>query len=187
MDWLKGMKFWEKSDAEKALASQRKALKEMEALEQKNTEETQADRENQEKQDKGREERKYVLDGAKIKCEMCTNPEGTLKVNLDTPSIQSKAIATEMEVGPECLVFMGNCKKSPKESVPCAAYMQTQEWSKVGEGKIQDHAPLLLSSTIDCLKGGSTIKITDCGQRQDVVNAIDSPVDPVLKKIALDF
>jgi len=168
MDWLKGMKIWEKSDEEKEQEADEKELKEMESLEQENIEATQKDRDTQEKEDKAPEERKYVIDGAKIKCDMCTNPEGTLKVNLDTPSIQSKTVATEVEVGPKSLVFMGNCKKSPKESVPCAAYMDTQKWDGLGQGKIQDKAPIILSSTIDCLKGSSTIKITDSGQRVDV-------------------
>lgn len=105
MDWLKGMKIWEKSDAEKKKEADEQSLKKLEAIERKNIEETQKDIDEQDKQDKAQEERKYVINGAKIKCDMCINPEGILQVNLDTPSIQSKAIATEVEIGPESLFY----------------------------------------------------------------------------------
>jgi hypothetical protein len=123
-----------------------------------------ARKENKE-EEKAEEGLKYVINGAKLECKLCTNPEGKLIVNLDTPSIQDKRTATVAEKDMKSLVFMGTCKKSPNSSSPCAAVMQLGEWQNTGEGQIQDQTPLLLKSTIKCNYGGVDIKITDCGQR----------------------
>jgi hypothetical protein len=117
---------------------------------------------------KAEEGLKYVINNAKLECKLCTNPEGKLIVNLDTPSIQDKRTATVAEKDMKSLVFMGNCKKSPNSSSPCAAVMQLGKWEKTGTGQVQDKIPLLLKSTIKCNYGGVDIKITDCGQREEV-------------------
>ena len=61
--------------------------------------------------------------------------------------------------------------------IPCKAYMQLGEWQNVGTMKVQDKAPLLLKSTIPCMKG-DTIKITHCGQKNIPIN-IDVKGAPV--------
>lgn len=108
---------------------------------------------------------KYVIDGAKLKCDLCTVPEGELKVNYDTPSTQDKRTATVVEKDKTSLIFKGNCKKSPQSASPCASVMKLADWKDVGTVYFQDEFPLLLKSTIKCEYGGVPIKITDCGQR----------------------
>jgi len=116
------------------------------------------------KKEKAADGLKLVIDGAKLQCILCTNPQGTLKVNFDTPTTQDKKTATVKEKNSQSLVFMGNCKKSPNSASPCKAVMQLGEWKDTGTLKIQNEAPLLLKSTIPCNYGGVSIKITDCGQ-----------------------
>ena len=69
-----------------------------------------ARKENKE-EEKAEEGLKHVIDGAKLKCDLCTNPEGDLKVNFDTPTIQDKKAATIKEKDKTSLIFKGNCKK----------------------------------------------------------------------------
>lgn len=121
---------------------------------------------------------KFVIDGAKLKCDLCTVPEGDLKVNYDTPSIQDKRVATVVEKDMSSLIFKGNCKKSPYQSSPCASVMKLADWKDVGTVYFQDELPVLLRSTIKCEYGGTDIKITDCGQR-NVITHIDTTGVPV--------
>jgi len=124
-------------------------------------------REARDKQDEVSEDLKVVIDNAKIQCDLCTNPQGTLKVNFDTPTTQDKLTATVVEKDMKSLIFMGNCLKSPNSASPCAAVMQLGEWQDVGTLKVQDQFPLLKKSTIPCNYGGTTIKITDSGQKSE--------------------
>ena len=134
-------------------------------------------REERKKEEKAPEGNKLVIDGAIIQCNSCMVPMGQLKVNFDTPTIQYKKTATVMEKSPMSLQFSGNCMKSPKMEIPCKAYMQLGEWQDVGTMKVQNKAPLLLKSTIPCIKG-DTIKIVDCGQKNVPTN-IDVKGAPV--------
>ncbi|KFF02604.1 DUF4280 domain-containing protein [Flavobacterium reichenbachii] len=120
-----------------------------------------------EKEEKASDDLKMVIDGAKLQCSLCTNPAGKLKVNFDTPTTQDKKTATVKEKDMKSLIFMGNCKKSPQSSSPCASVMQLGNWKNVGTSKVQEQFPLLLKSTIKCNYGGVDIKITDCGQRSE--------------------
>jgi hypothetical protein len=124
-------------------------------------------REERRKEEKGQDDLKLVIDTAKLQCDLCTNPIGDLKVNYDTPSIQGKKTATVKEKDMKSLIFKGNCKKSPQSSSPCASVMQLGDWKNVGDMKVQEQFPLLLKSTIKCNYGGTDIKITDCGQRNE--------------------
>lgn len=140
-------------------------------------------REEREKKEKAEEGQKLVIDMAKISCSLCTNPQGILKVNFDTPTIQNKKTATVKEKSAMSLIFMGNCIKSPNAAIPCAAVMQLGEWKDTGIMKVQNQSPLLLKSTIPCLYGSVDIKITDCGQANipgEVVT--DGPPVPAEKK-----
>jgi predicted chitinase len=121
---------------------------------------------------------KFVIDTAKLKCDLCTVPEGDLKVNYDTPTIQDKKVATVVEKDKKSLIFKGNCKKSPNSSSPCASVMKLADWKDVGTVYFQDKFPLLLKSTIKCEYGGVDIKITDSAQR-NVVEKIDTTGAPV--------
>jgi|GEM_PF-892650 len=139
----------------------------------------QATRKEKAEKEQAEDDLKLVIDGAKIECMLCTKPEGTLKVNVDTPTTQDKATATNAEKDAISLVFDGNCKKSPNSASPCKAVMQLDEWEDVGNGKIQDNEPLLLKSTIKCTYGGTPITITDCGQKHEP-EEIDTEGAPVL-------
>ena len=121
---------------------------------------------------------KFVIDGAKLKCDLCTVPEGDLKVNYDTPSTQDKRTATVVEKDKTSLIFKGNCKKSPQSSSPCASVMKLADWKDVGTVYFQDKFPLLLKSTIKCEYGGVAVKITDSAQR-NVIEKIETEGAPV--------
>ncbi|WP_316633160.1 DUF4280 domain-containing protein [uncultured Flavobacterium sp.] len=121
---------------------------------------------------------KFVIDGAKLKCDLCTVPAGDLKVNFDTPTIQDKKVATVVEKDKKSLIFKGNCKKSPQSSSPCASVMKLADWKDVGTVYFQDEFPLLLKSTIKCEYGGVDIKITDSAQRNEI-EKIDTTAAPV--------
>lgn len=71
--------------------------------------------------------------------------------------------------------------------MPCASVMQTQKWDGLGDGKIQDKAPIVQGSTIKCNYGGIDIKITDSGQREEINNVIDSSLLPTFNKLVPDF
>ncbi|MCV9934255.1 DUF4280 domain-containing protein [Flavobacterium sp. LS1R47] len=126
---------------------------------------------------------KFVIDGAKLKCDLCIVPEGDLKVNYDTPSTQDKRTATVVEKDKKSVIFKGNCKKSPQSASPCASVMKLADWKDVGTVYFQDEFPLLLKSTIKCEYGGVDVKITDSAQR-NVIEKIDTtgaPVPPMEK------
>ncbi|MBC8643186.1 hypothetical protein H9W95_00890 [Flavobacterium lindanitolerans] len=80
---------------------------------------------------------------AKIQCTLCTNPQGILKVNFDTPTTRDKLTATVVEKDMRSLIFMGTCIKSPNSAAPCASVMQLGDWKDVGTLKVQDQFPLL--------------------------------------------
>lgn len=137
-------------------------------------------REEREKEDKVAEDLKLVIDMAKIECKLCTNPQGILKVNLDTPTTQDKLTATVVEKDMKSLIFMGTCTKSPNSAAPCATVMQTGEWADAGTLQVQNQLPLLKRSTIPCNYGGSTIEITDSGQRSEPAEVV-TPGAPIPK------
>ncbi|WP_129714455.1 DUF4280 domain-containing protein [Pedobacter sp. SYP-B3415] len=110
---------------------------------------------------------KLVIDGASLQCDGCSNPTGRLKVRAATPSTQEKRTATIAERGPASLVFEGNCLRSPNAAVPCASCMQLSTWKDTATVLFQDKPALLQKSTINCLYGGATIRITDSGQRNE--------------------
>jgi len=128
---------------------------------------------------------KFVIDGAKLKCDLCTVPAGDLKVNFDTPAIQDKKVATVVEKDMKSLIFKGNCKKSPNSSSPCASVMKLADWKDVGTVYFQDQFPLLLKSTIKCEYGGVEIKITDSAQRNEIekIDTTGAPVPDLEKRI----
>ncbi|ABG57998.1 PAAR-like protein [Cytophaga hutchinsonii] len=116
---------------------------------------------------KSDEKQKLVVDGAKLQCTLCSNPQGILKVTYDTPAIQGKQAATVVDKGKPNVLFPGTCSKSFNSSSACASVIQLDKWQHTGSFKIQNESPLLLKSTIKCLYGGVDIKITDSGQRNN--------------------
>ena len=138
-------------------------------------------RKENEKEEKAEEGLKHVIDTAKLKCDLCATPQGDLKVNFDTPTIQDKKTATIKEKDMTSLIFKGNCKKSPNSSSPCVSVMQLGDWKDTGTSLIQDQPPLLLKSTIKCNYGGVDIAITDCGQKcePEEIDVVGVPVPEV--------
>lgn len=109
--------------------------------------------------------KKLVIDGAKVQCNLCSNPIGTIKVLADRPMVNNMLIATESDKSMMNVMLTGTCLKSPNAAAPCAAVMQLGKWKDTGKLLVQDEAPLLLKSTIMCMFGGAELKIIDCGQR----------------------
>jgi len=103
----------------------------------------------------------YVCDGAKIECQLCTKPEGTLTVTSNQIKIQGQLFANENDKGKPNLMFDGNCKASPYQALPCKGVMVPVMWQGTADALIQEGKALLEDSTIMCGYGGSTIKITD--------------------------
>lgn len=114
---------------------------------------------------------KYVINGAKIKCSLCTKPEGTLMVTSNQLGVQDKFWATEADKGKPNLMFQGNCTKFSNNPPPCAGVIAPIQWQNTAMGvKVDGHAPLLESSTIMCATGGVPITIADTTQRSVPTN-----------------
>lgn len=122
----------------------------------------------------------YVCNNAKIECNLCTNPEGRLIVTSNDIKLQDKTWATVQDSKKANLQFTGNCKKSDKSSVPCAALIAPVKWINTGEILIQGHKALLESSTIKCSYGGVDIKIRDHIQKSDVESIESTDVEGVV-------
>jgi hypothetical protein len=154
----------------------------MKAENSKKMEEKRAENEEKDKVEDGL---KVVIDTATLECTLCTVPQGIMKVNYDTPTIQEKKTATVKERGPKSLVFTGNCKKSPQMAAPCASVMNVRDWQDVGTYLSQEQFILLQKSTIPCTYGGVDIKITDSGQihQPEAVDATGAPVPESKEKI----
>ena len=128
----------------------------------------------------------YVCNGAKIECQLCTKPEGTLKVTSNEIKVQDKIFATEGDKEKTNLIFEGNCKKSTWQASPCASVIKPEKWEGVADLIVQDHKALLEDSTIMCAYGGVPIKITDHLQKSEpkelqpvaapVIDPIDGPM-----------
>ncbi|MCD8411094.1 PAAR-like protein [Tenacibaculum finnmarkense] len=103
----------------------------------------------------------YVCNGAAIKCQMCTKPEGTLTVTSNQIKIQGKLFATENDKAKPNLMFEGNCKASPYQASPCIGVIVPTMWQDTSDTTIQGGKALLDSSTIMCGFGGVAIEITD--------------------------
>ncbi len=123
--------------------------------------------------------KKYVCNQAKIECQMCTNPQGTLMVTSNMIKLQGKLWATEKDKEKTNLIFQGTCKASPQQSVPCIAVIQTGNWQGTGDVLVQNNKALLESSTIMCNYGGSMIKIKDDLQKSQPSSLIPTAVDGI--------
>ncbi|MHA7060136.1 DUF4280 domain-containing protein [Aquimarina sp. M1] len=105
--------------------------------------------------------KKYVCNGAKIECPLCTKPIGKLKVTSNSIKLQDKTWANIKDKTKANLKFSGKCIKSPKQKIPCKAIIAPIKWINTGEILIQGNKALLECSTIKCSYGGATIKIKD--------------------------
>ncbi|MFV0345934.1 MAG: DUF4280 domain-containing protein [Bacteroidales bacterium] len=103
----------------------------------------------------------YICDGAKLECQLCTNPEGELKVISNEIKLQDKLFANANDKSKLNLMFKGNCKKSTWQSSPCMAVISPQDWQNTGDLIVQDAPALIEDSTIMCAYGGVQIKIKD--------------------------
>lgn len=132
----------------------------------------------------------YVCNGAKIECQLCTKPEGTLKVTSNEIKIQDKLFATEGDKEKINLIFEGNCKKSWFQASPCISVMKLEKWQGVADLIVQDQKALLEDSTIMCTYGGVPIKITDHLQVNEPteLQPLTAPViDPISEPTIIAF
>ncbi|KAA1242358.1 DUF6402 family protein [Aquimarina sp. RZ0] len=114
---------------------------------------------------------KYVINGAKIKCSLCTKPEGTLMVTSNVVGVQDQFWATEADKGKPNLLFQGNCTKFSNNPPPCMGVIAPIQWQNTALGmKVNGNAPLLESSTIMCATGGVPITIADTTQQSVPTN-----------------
>ncbi len=114
---------------------------------------------------------KYAIDGAKVKCTMCSKPEGKLMVTSNTISIQDKFWATEDDKGKPNVIFQGNCLKFSNNPPPCQSVMALSQWKKTAIGvTIDNKAPLLENSLIMCTTGGVPVTIVDTKQKSIPTN-----------------
>lgn len=132
----------------------------------------------------------YVCNGAKIECQLCTKPQGTLMVTSNQIKIQGKLFANAKDKEKTNLIFQGNCKKSPYQATPCAAAITPGAWQGTADLIVQDAPALLENSTIMCSYGGVPIKITDHlqksepGELQPVAAPVIAPIeDPKITAI----
>lgn len=160
------------------IMSQQQAEKKAEQQEAVNAKELEDVRKEREEEEKAEDDLKLIIETAKLECKLCSNPQGVMKVNYDTPTIQGKKIATVKEKSPQSLIFMGTCSKSPQSSSPCASVMQLGEWKDIGTSKFQNERVLLQKSTIKCNYGSVDITITDSGQINEP-ESIDTKAAPV--------
>ncbi|WP_271785208.1 DUF4280 domain-containing protein [Aquimarina algiphila] len=131
--------------------------------------------------------KKYVCNLAKIECQMCTNPNGTLMVTSNMIKLQGKLWATEKDKEKTNLMFQGTCKASPQQSVPCIAVMQTGQWQGLGDISVQGSKPLLESSTIMCNYGGAIIKIKDDLQKSQPSSLLPTAVDGITPDVPVSL
>ena len=123
--------------------------------------------------------KKYVCNQAKIECQMCTNPQGTLIVTSNAIRLQGKFWATEKDKEKTNLIFQGTCKKSPQQSLPCISVIQPGQWQGTGDVLVQGVKALLESSTIMCNYGGVQIKIKDDLQKSQPTSLKPTDVDGI--------
>ncbi|WP_339697233.1 DUF4280 domain-containing protein [uncultured Marixanthomonas sp.] len=121
----------------------------------------------------------YVCNNAKLECSLCTKPEGKLVVTSNDVKLQDKTWATVKDSAKSNLQFTGNCKKSDKQSVPCAALIAPVKWINTGDILIQSNKALLECSTIKCSYGGVDIKIKDHIQKSEVDSMEPTDVEGV--------
>lgn len=114
---------------------------------------------------------KYVINGAKIKCPLCTKPEGKLMVTSNLVGVQNQFWATEGDKGKPNFMFQGNCTKFPNNPPPCMGVISPIQWQNPAMGvKVDGKAPLLDSSSIMCATGGVPITIVDTKQKSTPTN-----------------
>lgn len=109
---------------------------------------------------------KFVIDGAKIKCNLCSKPEGKLVVTSNQIFLQDKFWATEADKGKQNLVFQGVCNKFRKNPPPCQSVITPAKWQQTAESvTIDGKLALVEGSKIMCATGGVPITISDTTQQ----------------------
>jgi hypothetical protein len=109
---------------------------------------------------------KYVCNGAKIRCPLCSKQEGKLIVTSTTILLQDKPWATEADKGKANLMFQGTCTKFTNNPPPCIGVISVGDWQNVTQDvTIDGHAPLLENSMIMCNTGNVPITIVSHSQK----------------------
>lgn len=129
--------------------------------------------------------KKYVCNGAKIECPLCTKPIGKLKVTSNSIKLQDKSWANIKDKGKANLKFSGKCLKSPKQKIPCKSIIAPVKWINTGDILIQGDKALLECSTIKCSYGGATIKIMDHIQKSELESIAPTDIDGISPDAAI--
>ncbi|MBC9795227.1 PAAR-like protein [Sinomicrobium weinanense] len=114
------------------------------------------------------EGKKFVMNGARIKCDLCSKPEGKLRVTSNDLKLQDMLWANINDTnGAQNLVFDGVCNHSKygDKKPPCKSVIQLKGWDKPASVFIQDAPGILMESRNYCTPhSNQKIEITDSGQ-----------------------
>ncbi|RAV27887.1 DUF3289 family protein [Sinomicrobium soli] len=114
------------------------------------------------------ESKKFVMNGARIKCDLCSKPEGKLRVTSNDLKLQDMLWANINDTnGAQNLIFDGVCNhgKYGDKKPLCKSVIQLKGWDKPASVTIQDAPGIVMESQNYCLPhGNQKIEITDSGQ-----------------------
>ncbi len=114
------------------------------------------------------EGKKFVMNGARIKCGLCSKPEGKLRVTSNNIKLQDMLWANIKDTnGAQNLIFNGVCNHSMygDKKPPCKSVIQLKGWDKPASITVQDAPGLLMESQNYCIPhSNQEIVITDSGQ-----------------------
>ncbi|SFW25565.1 protein of unknown function [Sinomicrobium oceani] len=114
------------------------------------------------------EGKKFVMNGARIKCDLCSKPEGKLRVTSNNLKLQDMLWANINDTnGAQNLVFDGVCNHSKygDKKPPCKSVIQLKGWDKPASITVQDAPAIVMESRNYCVPhSNQKIEITDSGQ-----------------------
>lgn len=130
------------------------------------------------------EGRKFVMNGAVLKCTLCSKPEGSLKVTSNSLKLQEMHWANVSDTnGAQNLIFDGVCNHPSygNNKPPCKSVIQLKGWDSPGSTIVQDAPSLIMQSKNYCVPHGNhPIEITDSGQK-NTVNPVNVASGPAIR------
>lgn len=125
---------------------------------------------NSENQTATSEEKKFVMNGALLKCTLCSNPQGKLKVTSNSILLQDMLWANTTDTnGAQNLQFDGVCNhtKYGNNKPPCKSVIQLKGWDKPATIGVQNAPAILKESKNYCVPhNNQPIEITNSGQTE---------------------
>lgn len=114
------------------------------------------------------------MDGARIKCSLCSKPEGELKVTSNTLNLQEMLWANINDTnGAQNLIFNGVCNHSRygDKKPPCQSVIQLGGWTNPASAIVQDAPGVLKESQNFCtIHDNQAIEIVHTGQTTTPTN-----------------